>query len=73
MAEQRATRCRDCFREYSRRDIPSADKILEVFEETGYNLVQTGTYFQVSSNAVKKWLTSAGLPKGSEELKTYIF
>lgn len=72
MAEQRATRCRDCFRKHTQRNIPPIEKVLEIFEETGFNFVKTGKYFQVSGNAVKKWLTSAGLPKGSKELKTYI-
>ena len=72
MPDHKTTRCRECFREYNRRNIPPISKVLEIFEETGFNFVKTGAYFQVSSNAVKKWLTSAGLPKRSEELKTYI-
>lgn len=65
-------RCRDCFRKHNRRNIPPIEKVLEIFEETGFNFVRTGKYFQVSGNAVKKWLASVGLPKGSEELKAYI-
>lgn len=72
MVEQRATRCRSCFKKYNRRNIPPIDKILEVFEETGFNFVRTGKHFQVSDNAVRKWIISAGLPSRPMELKKYI-
>ena len=72
MPDHKTTRCRECFREYTRRNIPPINKVLEIFEETGFNFVKTGAYFRVSNSAVKKWLVSAGLPKGSKELKTYI-
>lgn len=69
---QKTTRCHECFSEYTRRNIPPISKVLEIFEETGFNFVKTGKYFQVSDNAVRKWLVSAGLPKGSKELKAHI-
>ena len=72
MPYPKTIRCRECFKEYNRRNIPPVDKILEIFEKTGFNFVKTGNYFQVSDNAVRKWLVSFDLPKGTKELRTYI-
>ena len=60
----------ECY--HSRHDNrPDIITLIKVFKEKG-NFTQTGNYFNVSDNAVRKWCILYGLPIKTLELKSYL-
>lgn len=64
--------CTVCARIHKRKvERPSREQLLEDFKELG-SLVKVGSKYEITDNAVRKWLKSYNLPISSKELKQYI-
>lgn len=50
----------DCYRNYTKNNIPKVPELLEAFKNHS-SYLQVGKFFNVSDNAVRKWVCSYGI------------
>ena len=64
-------RCTVCSRKHTRKVEPSKEQLLHDFKELK-SFVQVGKKYEVSDNAVRKWMKTYELPSSAKELKELV-
>lgn len=67
-----AIRCFSCHSKVKSQNVPLKEDLIQHLIDNGSKLYRSGEKYNVSDNAVKKWLIKYDIPYHSKELKKYL-
>lgn len=62
----------DCYFKFKSKNIPSKEDLLEKIKEIGFNKIKLGLFYNVSDNAIKKWLIKYNIPVNKNDFLIWI-
>lgn len=63
--------CKDCFKQWQSRNIPSREKLIKDLM-SGKSILVLARGYGISDNAYRKWLIKRGLPAKSSAIKSFL-
>ena len=67
-----AIRCFSCHSKIKSQNVPLKEDLIQHLINNGSKLYRSGEKYNVSDNAVKKWLIKYNIPYHSKDLKQYL-
>lgn len=62
----------NCYSKFRNKNIPSKEDLLEKIKEIGFNKIKLGLFYNVSDNAIKKWLIKYNIPVNKNDFLIWI-
>ena len=70
--DNKASRCLSCYNKLKSQNVPLKKDLIQHLIDNGSKLYRSGEKYNVSDNAVKKWLIKYDIPYHSKDLKQYL-